>query len=535
MRASVARASGVPRDGRSEQRARTGRDVAAAGAGRRPAACWRGRTRLPASRDRSRERLRALGARRCRAGPAGALACRSPSASASSSTSPPTASRRWWAAAALSLVAAVAAAILAAQPAGRVSRSRSALAAVAAGFADRDAQARVDRASGAAGGRPGTSTSRASSKCARSASAPTASWCAFTASTAPRLDADARARAGVGAQGHGAAGRQPSSSSRRGCRRRSSRCGPAATTSRATSISRASARPASCSAHPHRRSRRCRRGCWLRYAADDRRHARRASTRASARSLPRRPRRDRVGADHRQARRDLDAGERRDVHLEPRPRAVDLRLSHGGGRGRRLLRAAGAVRADAGVRRPLPDQEMGGGRRRSRRRRSICVLSGAEVATQRSFIMIAIVLIGVMVDRPAHHAAHARRSRRIVVLLLAPRGVVHPSFQMSFAATLALVAGYERGLPWMSAARRHAARRAHRAVGRARDRRAHPRVAGRGLRDHALRRLSFPSPGALWRDRQPAGDADRLGLGDADGPPRRARRCRSASTASAGG
>jgi competence protein ComEC len=28
-------------------------------------------------------------------------------------------------------------------------------------------------------------------------------------------------------------------------------------------------------------------------------------------------------------------------------------------------------------------------------------LSGAEVATQRSFIMIAIVLVGVMVDRPA--------------------------------------------------------------------------------------------------------------------------------------
>ena len=28
------------------------------------------------------------------------------------------------------------------------------------------------------------------------------------------------------------------------------------------------------------------------------------------------------------------------------------------------------------------------------------LLSGAEVATQRSFIMIAIVLVGVMVDRP---------------------------------------------------------------------------------------------------------------------------------------
>lgn len=34
------------------------------------------------------------------------------------------------------------------------------------------------------------------------------------------------------------------------------------------------------------------------------------------------------------------------------------------------------------------------------------------------------------------------------VLLIAPQSVVHPSFQMSFAATLALVAAYERGLPW---------------------------------------------------------------------------------------
>jgi competence protein ComEC len=34
------------------------------------------------------------------------------------------------------------------------------------------------------------------------------------------------------------------------------------------------------------------------------------------------------------------------------------------------------------------------------------------------------------------------------VLLLAPQSVVHPSFQLSFAATLALLATYERGLPW---------------------------------------------------------------------------------------
>ena len=39
----------------------------------------------------------------------------------------------------------------------------------------------------------------------------------------------------------------------------------------------------------------------------------------------------------------------------------------------------------------------------------------------------------------------------LVVLLLAPEAVVHPSFQMSFAATLALIAGYERGMGWARA------------------------------------------------------------------------------------
>jgi competence protein ComEC len=79
------------------------------------------------------------------------------------------------------------------------------------------------------------------------------------------------------------------------------------------------------------------------------------------------------------------------------------------------------------------------------------VLSGAEVATQRSFIMIAIVLVGVMVDRPAI-TLRTLMVAAIVVLLLTPEAIVHPSFQMSFAATLALVAGYEGGLSWMSAA-----------------------------------------------------------------------------------
>ena len=78
------------------------------------------------------------------------------------------------------------------------------------------------------------------------------------------------------------------------------------------------------------------------------------------------------------------------------------------------------------------------------------VLSGAEVATQRSFIMIAIVLVGVMVDRPAL-TLRTLTVAALGVLLLAPEAVVHPSFQMSFAATLALVAGYERGLAFSTA------------------------------------------------------------------------------------
>ncbi|MGC1351660.1 MAG: ComEC/Rec2 family competence protein [Xanthobacteraceae bacterium] len=74
------------------------------------------------------------------------------------------------------------------------------------------------------------------------------------------------------------------------------------------------------------------------------------------------------------------------------------------------------------------------------------VLSGAEVATQRSFIMIAIVLIGVMLDRPVL-TLRTITIAALVVLLLAPEAVVHPSFQMSFAATLALIAAYTHGLP----------------------------------------------------------------------------------------
>jgi competence protein ComEC len=75
------------------------------------------------------------------------------------------------------------------------------------------------------------------------------------------------------------------------------------------------------------------------------------------------------------------------------------------------------------------------------------VLSGASVSTQRAFIMIAIVLIGVMLDRPAL-TFRTIAIAAFVVLLFTPQVIVHPSFQMSFAATLALIAAYQFGLPW---------------------------------------------------------------------------------------
>jgi competence protein ComEC len=77
-------------------------------------------------------------------------------------------------------------------------------------------------------------------------------------------------------------------------------------------------------------------------------------------------------------------------------------------------------------------------------------LSSAEVATQRSFIMIAVVLVGVMIDR-ATLTMRTIAVAALAVMLLVPEAVVHPSFQMSFAATLALIGTYQGGLAWATA------------------------------------------------------------------------------------
>jgi competence protein ComEC len=65
--------------------------------------------------------------------------------------------------------------------------------------------------------------------------------------------------------------------------------------------------------------------------------------------------------------------------------------------------------------------------------------------------MTAVVLIAVMVDRRAV-TFRTLAVAAMIVLLIAPEALVHPSFQMSFAATLGLVALVQIGMPRLFAA-----------------------------------------------------------------------------------
>jgi ComEC/Rec2-related protein len=69
------------------------------------------------------------------------------------------------------------------------------------------------------------------------------------------------------------------------------------------------------------------------------------------------------------------------------------------------------------------------------------LMSGSDVAAQRSFLMLAVMLIAILVDRSALTMRNLAISA-IIILLISPHEVVGPSFQMSFAATAALVAAY---------------------------------------------------------------------------------------------
>lgn len=68
-------------------------------------------------------------------------------------------------------------------------------------------------------------------------------------------------------------------------------------------------------------------------------------------------------------------------------------------------------------------------------------ISGADVAAQRSYIMFAVMLVAVLFDRAALTMRNLAIAA-IIVLAIAPHEIMGPSFQMSFAATAALISAY---------------------------------------------------------------------------------------------
>jgi competence protein ComEC len=73
-------------------------------------------------------------------------------------------------------------------------------------------------------------------------------------------------------------------------------------------------------------------------------------------------------------------------------------------------------------------------------------MSGAEVAAQRSFVMIAIVFVAVIADRQGVTMRNLALAAFAAIVLM-PDAVLGPSFQMSFCAAMAIIA-------WFEAARR---------------------------------------------------------------------------------
>lgn len=81
------------------------------------------------------------------------------------------------------------------------------------------------------------------------------------------------------------------------------------------------------------------------------------------------------------------------------------------------------------------------------------LLTGSEVPMQRSFGMAALVTLAVLLGRNPISLRTLALAAGAILLLL-PQAVVGASFQMSFAAVLALIAGFEALRPWLLRARR---------------------------------------------------------------------------------
>lgn len=73
------------------------------------------------------------------------------------------------------------------------------------------------------------------------------------------------------------------------------------------------------------------------------------------------------------------------------------------------------------------------------------MLAGAPVSARRAFIMLAIALSAILFNRRALSAVSVAWAA-FIILLLTPEALISASFQMSFAAVIALIAAYEAGI-----------------------------------------------------------------------------------------
>ncbi len=71
------------------------------------------------------------------------------------------------------------------------------------------------------------------------------------------------------------------------------------------------------------------------------------------------------------------------------------------------------------------------------------VLSGSNIPAQRAFIMVSVVLGAILIDRTAL-SLRTLAWAAMFVLLLQPEALIGASFQLSFAAVVALIAVYEK-------------------------------------------------------------------------------------------
>lgn len=73
------------------------------------------------------------------------------------------------------------------------------------------------------------------------------------------------------------------------------------------------------------------------------------------------------------------------------------------------------------------------------------LISGQSIPTQRAYIMITIILLAILVNRPAITMRNVTLAATLI-LIIRPESLLSPGFQMSFAAVTALIAAYQFNL-----------------------------------------------------------------------------------------